>query len=1226
MSQRFKRKFAWSATIGFCLWILGFYLYHFQLKYSINENDVKAFEKALQEKSAELETQLQSFLTGIETRDSELDQFEFARQYSASVHTDFFIYTNDTLTLWTSNNVPIANTRDTVINDGNIVRLDNGWYKFEFMTQGEKLYVAAMLIKYEYDFENDDLINEFSPHLLPDFKGKLLTSDEGFPVHNKFGKRIFSIAPLEEPAKNTQLELIIFFCYLSAFIILAQLLINGFQKLLLKNQGILIIFPLVFVALRYFWLKSGWLGPFERFEIFNPELFASETVVSFGDLIINVAIFYLLVHFLLKRTRNWFKQGNIRLKLVIFLVPLFIISFFVAFEINSVIKVLVNDSQIKFDLEYLFDLNVYSFISIALIGTVFFCYFRLIQYIVIQLRKSEFELNKLAFLWFFISAIYVVIDQIYSDHSLLTSFWPIFFSGTLLWFHYKEREYKFIHIISVLAFVSFYAAYILKGYSDSKEMKMRKTLAELIADDRDETTEFVDYTEVEEELNESNILLPYFSGEFSQKKLSDALEKGPFRRLKTKYDLSFYLFRRDKDIIEDFKNYEVKGYDRLVEIIRESGIKVNPNSELYYIKNYTDKLTYISHYMVSAGDSLHGHLFTEMRSKEFPEDIGLPSLLLENPVKFADELKHYSIAKYVDNELVNRKGDYSYPLHANEQFTGANELEQIDGYSHYIFKGENGHKIVLSKQITAGFALFTSFSYILIIFGVLVLLPIGYQQFQRGITFSAIKLNVKIQAVMIGLILITLVSFAIGAGTFVEQQYHENNKELIKEKITSVKTEFESKLKDEKELPHELADYLEFLLKKFSGIFLTDINLYCLDGDMLASSQPKIYSKGILSQKMNPEAYRQIHFLDRSEFVHQEQIGALNYLSAYAPFFNKKGEILAYLNVQYISRQGELENQISGFLLAIINIMVLMLALSIILAITISNRLTRPLKYIQESLRNVQIGAQSKPIEYSGTDEIGELVKEYNKKVEELQINAEQLAKSERESAWREMAKQVAHEIKNPLTPMKLSIQHLKRSINLADDDSRQKLERVTKSLIDQIDALTQIANEFSNFAKMPKAAEHEVDLSEVLRNAATVFEDTDEYDFEMQVDSSKPAWTWADKDLLLRVFNNLIKNATQAVRQQDEFDKKGKVRLELEETADYFIVSVKDNGPGISDEAKENIFIPYFTTKSTGTGLGLAMSKQIIENHDGKIWFDTKLGEGTTFYVSLKKHKKLGM
>ncbi|MBL7900265.1 MAG: HAMP domain-containing histidine kinase [Crocinitomicaceae bacterium] len=155
----------------------------------------------------------------------------------------------------------------------------------------------------------------------------------------------------------------------------------------------------------------------------------------------------------------------------------------------------------------------------------------------------------------------------------------------------------------------------------------------------------------------------------------------------------------------------------------------------------------------------------------------------------------------------------------------------------------------------------------------------------------------------------------------------------------------------------------------------------------------------------------------------------------------------------------------------------------------------------------------------------------------------------------------------------------------------------------------------------MPKASENELDLKEILRNAATVFADSDEYEFSIELESDKPAIIWADKDLLLRVFNNLIKNATQAVKPQEEFDRPGKVEVVLEETADYYVVAIKDNGIGISESQREKIFVPYFTTKSTGTGLGLAMTKQIIENHGGKIWFESIPGEGTTFFVTLKKH-----
>jgi nitrogen fixation/metabolism regulation signal transduction histidine kinase len=216
-----------------------------------------------------------------------------------------------------------------------------------------------------------------------------------------------------------------------------------------------------------------------------------------------------------------------------------------------------------------------------------------------------------------------------------------------------------------------------------------------------------------------------------------------------------------------------------------------------------------------------------------------------------------------------------------------------------------------------------------------------------------------------------------------------------------------------------------------------------------------------------------------------------------------------------------------------------------------------------------------------------------------------------------EMAKQVAHEIKNPLTPMRLSIQHLQRSVQVTDDESRQKLERITKSLIEQIDALTQIANEFSHFAKMPKAQALELNLTDVVRSAASVFGENNG-EFELELNLKGDAWIVADKDQLIRVFNNLIKNAIQAVGGVSN----GKVLVSLYQKSGEYVVEVRDNGVGIAEDEKANIFMPYFTTKSTGTGLGLAMSKQIVEAMNGEIWFESKPGEGTSFFVAFDKAK----
>ena len=282
---------------------------------------------------------------------------------------------------------------------------------------------------------------------------------------------------------------------------------------------------------------------------------------------------------------------------------------------------------------------------------------------------------------------------------------------------------------------------------------------------------------------------------------------------------------------------------------------------------------------------------------------------------------------------------------------------------------------------------------------------------------------------------------------------------------------------------------MQGILQKFARVFFTDINMYDKDGYLLATSRPKVFNIGLLSEQMNPTAYKHIELLKQSEFVHHESIGELNFSSAYKPFYNSKGELTAYINLQHFGQQREFENQIQKFLVAIINVFILLLAISIILAIFISNWLTSPLRILQESFASVKFGKHNEQISYDREDEIGSLVKDYNQKLEELEFAAQQLARSERELAWREMAKQVAHEIKNPLTPMKLSVQQLLRVYDPEDPKSGDKLKKVANSIVEQIDALTKIANEFSTFAKMPNPSEERVELMSLITGVKEVFE-----------------------------------------------------------------------------------------------------------------------------------------
>jgi nitrogen fixation/metabolism regulation signal transduction histidine kinase len=288
--------------------------------------------------------------------------------------------------------------------------------------------------------------------------------------------------------------------------------------------------------------------------------------------------------------------------------------------------------------------------------------------------------------------------------------------------------------------------------------------------------------------------------------------------------------------------------------------------------------------------------------------------------------------------------------------------------------------------------------------------------------------------------------------------------------------------------------------------------------------------------------------------------------------------------------------------------------LTILIAVFVSNKITKPLLIVRKKLQELDIKRQNSPIEYHSQDEIGDLVREYNRMVAELSKNTELLAQRERESAWQSMARQVAHEIKNPLTPMKLNVQLLERAWEDRAYDFDKRLHKVCKTLIEQIDALSHIATEFSAFAKMPKERLGEVDIHNAIVSCVNLFEETKNTQITVAADSSSSYRVVADGDQIIRVFTNLIKNAIQAIPEE----RLGIINIRLKTDAGHVQISVSDNGEGISPEMQKKLFQPNFTTKTSGMGLGLAMVKNIISGINGIIWFETVEHEGTTFYIQL--------
>lgn len=342
-----------------------------------------------------------------------------------------------------------------------------------------------------------------------------------------------------------------------------------------------------------------------------------------------------------------------------------------------------------------------------------------------------------------------------------------------------------------------------------------------------------------------------------------------------------------------------------------------------------------------------------------------------------------------------------------------------------------------------------------------------------------------------------------------------------------------------------------------------------------------------------------------------ENFGDGQYVLAYWYFNDQKGKPLLVTNVVYEKSNDRL-SQMNQFLRELAQSYILVFVLAAAVAFLLSRYITRSLAIITKRIQAVELGKHNAPIEWKEKDEIGALVKEYNRMLHELELSAEKLARSEREMAWREMAQQVAHEIKNPLTPMKLRMQQLVKTWEDQPENFNVRLKTFSQTMIEQIDALTRIANEFSNFAKMPKPQVESIDIYSLTESVVGLYAEKENTQITFRTVSPSTKTLLLDRDQTIRILNNLITNAIQAV----PAERKAVIDVCIRGCKRGVLIRVNDNGVGISEAERQKIFVPNFTTKSTGTGLGLAMVRSMVNHVGGSVFFRSKGGKGASFYV----------
>ncbi len=399
---------------------------------------------------------------------------------------------------------------------------------------------------------------------------------------------------------------------------------------------------------------------------------------------------------------------------------------------------------------------------------------------------------------------------------------------------------------------------------------------------------------------------------------------------------------------------------------------------------------------------------------------------------------------------------------------------------------------------------------------------------------------------------------------------------------------------------------------EISSINKLNVSIFDLHGNLLVSSKTNAFEEN----KTKPLSYETLNDLSQNSnhrIFKSREVEGDGYQSSYTYINDPKFKRIGILELQFTQDNSEIEYELEEFIKRLSLVYILMFLIAIALAYFLSSYITRSINSISDRMQQTRLNERNEKIMLgSASSEIEVLVDAYNSMIDQLEESAAKLAKSEREQAWREMAKQVAHEIKNPLTPMRLTVQSFERKFNPDDENIKEKLAEYSQTLIQQIDVMSSIASAFSDFAKMPSQKRERINVVSVVKLALDIFNE----DYISYLPSEDEIYANLDKTQLIRIVNNLVKNATQAADKEEN----PLIEVKVISDAKNVTILVSDNGKGIADDVKDLIFEPKFTTKTSGMGLGLGMIKNIIEAYDGSISFTSRVGEGTVFTVILPK------
>jgi two-component system nitrogen regulation sensor histidine kinase NtrY len=1131
----------------------------------------------------------------------------------------FFLYEGAHLEQWSDNEwvPPVSIFTDTfdikLIHDANADHLVRRWQ----LDDGRSL-VSVIPLQKSYRITNEYINQEWNKAVFPAGNIRILepTATLGTPVCVD-GRCLFRISyiPGEVPF-HSQLKLISVGLLSIAIIFLIIVIYQWlpFVKRRYPELGLVYLYA-CFVGLRLAMVEFNFPHVLMNLELFNPQVFAASSInASLGDLILNMVVVLALCYYAFRNYHTFwifhrFKHpSSIRWVMSIIYGLGFLFALLFPF---ITVQTLYNNSSIPLSIAESLEfgtLRMLAFIAVLLSGV---CSF-LFAHVFIRMLVGNGNRIRILVTFIISAVIFSLINELTGQQYLPSLITATLYFATIYFLKLYNRLSRFQYATFAYLFVGvFYlccsAGYAIDHFGRQEKIESQFRFARNFLIDRDYFGEYL-LREVSQKVTsdlfiQSRMTSAFLGKEAIKQKIRQVFLPTYFN----KYDVQIMLFDAGGDAMD---NTAQRSFQEYVSFYEQEAFRTEYEG-IFFVNNPQADVTqkYIVINPVRKLNTIVGYIIIELSLKRIiPENV-YPELLVDNRFQEFYRTQELSYAVLTAKSVQFTSGNFNYDqfnmdwLGDPALYTTGLRHEDVD---HIAQEDQNGRIAVVSTLGLSPAKRFSAFSFLFVAGMALILVVLlvqGLISYSNGnnLFFSArIQLILNL-AFFLPLILVSVTTLSLTSRSSKQQLDDEylNKAKAFAQQLTN------TIISEETELTYP-GDHLTDLAL-LSNI---DANLYTISGQLNASSQPLIVESGLISTYINPSALRKIRN-GENLFTEQERIGKLTYYVAYTTLKSPiTGSLYGILGIPFFQSGYSLEKAQITILANILNIFAGIFIVLLVVSYFVSRWLTFPLTYITQSLKRTSLDKTNQPLTWNANDEIGLMAKEYNQMLFKLSESKVELEQTQREKAWREIAQQVAHEIKNPLTPMKLTLQQLERAVKQGTP-SPEKIEKSVSALLTQVDTLNDIASSFSSFAKMPEPVIQRVELIALIRRIADLHSQSVDIYFNPAV---KELYVMSDEQLLGRTFSNLIINAIQAARPGVS----SRIDIVLMKDQQTCTIRFTDNGKGMAPEVAERVFVPHFTTKKSGSGLGLAIARQGIEHVKGKIWFETIPGQGTTFFITL--------